>query len=122
MTAPPPRPLLLASAPPPLLAGTDAVFHEIETLAEAFGGTVISLHPFADPARRFPMAAMGLTKLPQILGAASRCDLVHVFNPAPYGFPLLRLLRKPVVYTVTAALDPPARSAAMSSGAVGPWM
>ena len=84
--------------------GTDAVFQEMATLAGAFDGEIVHLHPFANPAQRFPMAAMGLTRLPQILKLAASCDVVHVFNPTLYAFPFLRFVSKPVVYTVSASL------------------
>ena len=98
--------LFLSSAPPPRIPGTDAVFQEMATLTGAFNGEIIHLHPFADPARRFPMAAMGLTRLPQILKLAATCDVVHVFNPTLYAFPFLRLVSRPVVYTISASLRP----------------
>ncbi len=34
-----------------------------------------------------------------------RCRINHVFFSFPYAFPVLRLLRNPIVYTVTASLD-----------------
>lgn len=98
--------LFLSSAPPPRVPGTDAVFQEMATLAGAFNGEIIHLHPFADPARRFPMVAMGFTRLPQILKLAATCDVLHVFNPTLYAFPFLRLVSKPVIYTISASLGP----------------
>ena len=96
--------LFLTSAPPPEIPGTDAVFQEMVTLAGAVDGNIVHLHPFASPARRFPMAAMGLARLPGILKLAAHCDVVHVFNPGLYAFPFLRLVSKPVIYTVSASL------------------
>lgn len=98
--------VFLSSAPPPKIPGTDAVHQEMTVLADTVSGEIVHLHPFENPAWRFPMAAMGLTRLPQILSQAAKSDVVHVINPTLYAFPFLRMIKKPIVYTVSASLGP----------------
>lgn len=100
------HPLLLTSAPPPIIRKTDASFEEIVTLRNAFSGTIVHLHPFTRPKWKVPNAVLGFTRIRTILQAQTTAKVVNVFNPAPYDFPILRFLKKPVIYTITASIDP----------------
>ena len=100
--------LYLTATPPPHFAETDAVFQEIETLQRAFAGEHISITPARMPGARYPRQLFGLQCLARIWKAESRTRVTQIFYPVLYCFPILRLLRNPIVYTVTASI---ARSA-----------
>jgi glycosyltransferase involved in cell wall biosynthesis len=97
--------LYLITAPPPPIKGTDAVFQEVDALRGAFQGEVVNLSPLTNSTRRFPKQLYGLQKIPEIRDLESRCKINNIFFSFPYLFPILRFLRNPVIYTVTASLD-----------------
>jgi glycosyltransferase involved in cell wall biosynthesis len=97
--------LYLLTAPPPVFAGTDAVLQEVAALRQVFDGTVLNLFPFKTSTRRFPKQLLGLHMIKEMRDAENRCNINHLFFPSPYPLPVLRLLRKPVFYTITASLD-----------------
>ncbi len=102
------KPLFLVTSPPPLLQGADAVFQDVAHLRERFGGETLNLYPLRRPTLWFPRAWYGW-HLRDALHAA-HADLLHVFFPLPYVFPVLRRLRRPLILTITAALDPNRRA------------
>jgi glycosyltransferase involved in cell wall biosynthesis len=93
------------TAPPPVVAGTDAVVQEIDALRARFGGEVNCLYPFRRPGRRLPRFLYGLHQLGALREAESSVDIHHVYGPDLYVYPVLRRLRRPVVYTVTTSLS-----------------
>ena len=70
----------------------------------AFNGEAVNLCPRAIPGRPFPPQLFGFHRLPQIWRLERRCEINHVFHSIPYHFPVLRLLQKPVVYTVLTSV------------------
>jgi glycosyltransferase involved in cell wall biosynthesis len=106
--------LYLLTTPPPALEGTDAVFQDVEALRRRFQGDVINLSPRKSSIRRFPKQFYGLHNILEIRNLERRSEVNHVFFSYPYPFPVLRFLRNPIVYTVSASLDvankPPACS------------
>jgi glycosyltransferase involved in cell wall biosynthesis len=103
--------LYLLTSPVPMIEGTDAVFQEVATLKEAVGGETINLCPRKRPGAPFPPQLFGFQKLPQLWQAERRRRVNHLYFSVPYFFPVLRLLKNPVVYTVVASLagrSPPA--------------
>jgi glycosyltransferase involved in cell wall biosynthesis len=97
--------LYLLTAPPPPIEGTDAVFQEVAALRGALQGETVNLCPLKSSTRRFPKQLYGFHKTRQIKDLEQRCKINHIFFSFPYPFPILRLLRNPVFYTVTASLD-----------------
>jgi glycosyltransferase involved in cell wall biosynthesis len=97
--------LYLLTAPPPPIEGTDAVFQEVAALRGAFQGETVNLSPLKSSTRRFPKQLYGFHRLREINNRESRCKINHLFFSSPYPFPILRFLRNPVLYTVTASLD-----------------
>jgi glycosyltransferase involved in cell wall biosynthesis len=97
--------LYLLTAPPPPIEGTDAVFQEVAALCAALQGETINLCPVKSSTRRFPKQLYGFHKIRQFKDLEKRCKINHIFFSFPYPFPILRLLRNPVFYTVTASLD-----------------
>ncbi len=96
--------LYLLTSPEPVIEGTDAVFQEVSTLKAAFDGRVVNLCPRKVPGRPFPPQLFGFHKLPHLLRLERQSSVTHVYFSVPYYFPVLHLLRKPIVYTVVASL------------------
>jgi glycosyltransferase involved in cell wall biosynthesis len=107
--------LYLTTTPSPPFEGTDAVLQDVAVLRDAFQGEIVNLAPLKSSARRFPKQLFGFHKIIEIKNAESRCKINHLFFSFPYPFPILRLLRNPVFYTVTASLDPNKRPPAHAS-------
>jgi glycosyltransferase involved in cell wall biosynthesis len=97
--------LYLLTAPPPPIDGTDAVFREVAALRGALQGETVNLCPLKSSTRRFPKQLYGFYKILEIKNLETRCKINHIFFSFPYPFPILLLLRNPVIYTVTASLD-----------------
>jgi glycosyltransferase involved in cell wall biosynthesis len=97
-------PLYLTTMPPPALAGTDAVYQDIDALIQAFGGSRLSLYPLRKPSRFVPSWMMGLRHRSAWRRAATNASLVHVFSATLKPIPALNGLEKPIVYTVTASV------------------
>ena len=95
--------LYLLTAPPPPIEGTDAVFQEISTLRTAFGGSTFNLFPFTRPNARFPKWLYGLHAITRLRARERAHRLNHIYFAVPYAFPALRVLRNPLIYTVTAS-------------------
>lgn len=95
--------LYLLTAPPPPIEGTDAVFQEVAALRAAFQGDTFNLFPFAHPSGRFPKWLYGLHAVGRLRAREGAHRLNHVYFAVPYVFPVLRALRNPLIYTVTAS-------------------
>jgi glycosyltransferase involved in cell wall biosynthesis len=97
--------LYLLTAPRPPIAGTDAVFNEVAALQAEFGGEAMNLFPFATPRIRLPRLLYGMHAVPGLRRAEARHDTNHIYFGVLHWFPVLDLMRKPIVYTVSATLD-----------------
>lgn len=93
------------TAPPPRVAGSDAVFQEVEFLIGSFGGDAVVRYPFETPSRFWPKQFYGLHNLAEARKLEEAADLNHVWFAMLYPFAFLRFLRKPVVYSVVAGLQ-----------------
>lgn len=89
---------------PPCIPGTDAVYQEVEALNEKFGIEIIRWYPFSTYTPYFPPFLFGLHNLVKIWKKEQDCDLHHIFHSIWYPFPLISLLRKPVIFTVAGGL------------------
>jgi glycosyltransferase involved in cell wall biosynthesis len=96
--------LYLLTSPKPRIDGTDAVFQEVECLKTAFAGEVLNLCPRKVLGAPYPPPLFGFHNLPALFAAERRCELSHLYFSVPYFFPVLNLLRKPIVYTVVASV------------------
>jgi glycosyltransferase involved in cell wall biosynthesis len=97
--------LYLLTTPPPLFEGTDAVLQEASALREAFGGKIVNLSPLRTSMARFPKQFFGFHYIGKIRQLQRELGVTHVYFPSPYFFPVLRLLREPIFYTVAGSLD-----------------
>jgi len=89
----------------PPFPDTDAVFQEVKALESRFGGTTINLYPFKRPFRFFPRFLYGIHRRQELTKIESSFDLHHVFHPTPYIFPILKRLKKPIIYSVNAGIN-----------------
>jgi glycosyltransferase involved in cell wall biosynthesis len=97
-----------------VVPGTDAVVQEVELLRARFGGEVMYLRPSWRARARYPRELLGLHRLRTIRRWDAHVDLHHVYAPQLFRLPLLRLVRRPVVYTVTSGVGPECRLPAAS--------
>lgn len=97
--------LYLLTAPAPSIEGTDAVFQDIAVLRRTFTGAVINLNPLKSSRHRYPKQFFGFHKIPDIRRLERQHTVNHVFFGDAYPFPIFRLLRNPVIFTVTGSLD-----------------
>ncbi len=89
---------------PPRIPGTDAVYQEVELLNKTFGTEIIRWYPFSTYTPFFPAFLFGLHNLADIWKKEQDCDIHHIFHSIWYPFPLLFILRKPIVFTVAGGL------------------
>jgi len=92
------------TVPPSPLSACDAVVQEVHALRTHFGGDLVHLYPGRVPGTRFPRRWWGLQRLPLLLRADRRVTCHHLYNPDPYPFAVLRLLRRPIIYTAAAGV------------------
>jgi glycosyltransferase involved in cell wall biosynthesis len=90
--------------PPPKMAGTEAVTQEIDALHREFGRGLIYLGPPDHPIFRLPRLLYGFHHLWKIRRMEEEITLHHIYNPDPYPFPVLKWLRKPIIYTLVSGL------------------
>lgn len=92
--------------PPSPLAGCDAVVQEVQALQGRFGGRISHLYPGRQPGTRFPRRLWGMMRGPALCWMERQIKVHHLYNPDPYPFAVLRFLRRPVIYTVSAGVQP----------------
>lgn len=95
--------LYLVASPKPMIEGTDALWNEVNQVASE-SGKVLSIYPSKKPSSRLPRHIYGLNKLKQIKQAARDCDIVHIYSAGLFPYPLLDLINKPIIYSVTSSL------------------
>jgi glycosyltransferase involved in cell wall biosynthesis len=92
------------TSPPPRIPGTDALYQEAELLESQSGAGIIRWYPLSAYTPYLPPFLYGFHQLVKIWKKEQECDIHHIFHSVWYPFPLLALLRKPVVFTVSAGL------------------
>ncbi|MGQ9816068.1 MAG: glycosyltransferase, partial [Candidatus Roseilinea sp.] len=91
--------------PPSPMADCEAVAQDVRLLQRIAPGERFHLYPTRAPGTRIPRLLWGLNQLPALWRAERSIDLHHVFNPDPFPFLALRLLRRPIVYTVVGGMN-----------------
>ncbi|MGQ9904034.1 MAG: glycosyltransferase [Anaerolineae bacterium] len=91
--------------PPSPMADCEAVAQDVRLLQRIAPGERFHLYPTRAPGTRIPRLLWGLNQLPALWRAERSIDLHHVFNPDPFPFLALRLLRRPIVYTVVGGIN-----------------
>jgi glycosyltransferase involved in cell wall biosynthesis len=99
--------LYLLTMLPPKMPECEAISQEIEALRGHFGGDLIYLNPNHRSPLYIPRILFGFHKLGHLRAIESGSSLLvhHLYNPDPFPFPVLRLLRDPVVYSLTGGVQ-----------------
>ena len=95
-------PVYHVAAPPPAIAGTDALWQDIDLLARHFQATSACVYPFRTPRPLVPPLLYGWAALNQLRTFDHPGHLHHVFSPVAFAYPYLRKLKQPLVYSVVA--------------------
>ncbi len=96
--------LYLHTAPLPKIQGTDAVFNEVRLLKSHFSGFEFTLYPFKSPSSKLPRSLYGWHLLVQLKRLQEMVSLNHIYSPGLHYYPVLKYLKKPVIYSVSAAV------------------
>lgn len=89
---------------PPKRPCCEAISQEIAALREHFTGKLLYLNPNQHAPVYIPRLLFGFHNLRELRTLEADIDLHHIYNPDPYPFPILRLLRRPVVYSLTGGI------------------
>ncbi|RMF02564.1 MAG: glycosyltransferase [Chloroflexi bacterium] len=98
------RPLYHLTILPPPLSGTEAVSQEVAALQARFGGELVYLNPNRRLPLPLPRLAFGWQMAPRLRALETSHTLHHIFNPDPFPFPILKILRRPTLYTLTGGI------------------
>ena len=90
---------------PPKMPECEAISQEIHALRSHFGGDVVYLNPNQHSPIYLPRVLFGFHKLRQLRALETNLHLHHLYNPDPFPFPVLRALRRPVVYSLTGGTE-----------------
>jgi glycosyltransferase involved in cell wall biosynthesis len=89
---------------PPKLPGTEASLQELNTLKDHFGGEVIFINPNQNSPVYLPRLLFGFQLLKKIRAKEAHFHAHHLYNADPFPFPVLRLLRQPVIYSISSGV------------------
>ena len=89
---------------PPARPECEALSQEIAALREHFGGELFYLNPNQHAPVYVPRFLFGFYQLRQLRHLEAKFDLHHVYNPDAYAFPVLRRLRRPVIYSISSGV------------------
>src|SRR3972149_10493215 len=89
---------------PPKMPEAEAMSQEISALRGHFGGDLVYLNPNQYSPFYVPRLLFGFHKLKQLRAQETNFDIHQLYNPDPFAFPILRLLRRPIVYTLSCGV------------------
>lgn len=89
---------------PPKISNTEASLQEINALREYFGGKIVYVNPNQHSPIYLPRLLFGFHKLKQMRAEEVDFHLHHFYNADPFPFPMLRWLRRPVIYSVSSGV------------------
>lgn len=96
--------LYILTSPKPAFEGTDAVFQEIAALRRSVNGDSINIFPLKKPSSFFPRFLYGWHNLRELQRKEQAVEINHLYAPQLYHYPILKSLKKKVIYTVIASL------------------
>ena len=99
-----PRVTFLVTYPRDVDPAREAVAQDVAALRSRVDGRTAHISPPEGLRRFFPERLFGLWLLPSLKRIEARTDVFHVLHGGLHYFPLLRFLRRPVVYSVLAGL------------------
>ncbi len=89
---------------PPQRPACEALSQEVQALRDHLGGELVYLNPNGRLPIYIPRLLFGLHQLRSLRAREAGVTLHHVYNPDPFPFPVLRALRRPVVYSLTGGV------------------
>ncbi|MBN1454109.1 MAG: glycosyltransferase [Anaerolineales bacterium] len=90
---------------PPPLPDCEALSQEIVSLRQQFTGDVVYINPNQKlPVSIIPRMLFGFHQIRTLRKQEAAFTLHHLYNPDPFPFPVLRWLRRPVIYTISSGL------------------
>lgn len=97
--------LYLLATLPPKLPAAEAISQEIGALRDCFGSDIVYLNPNERSPIFIPRLLFGFHKLKQLRAQETRYQIHHFYNPDPFPFPILRQLRRPVIYSISCGVE-----------------
>jgi glycosyltransferase involved in cell wall biosynthesis len=91
---------------PPKMPEAEAMSQEIGALRAHFGGELVYLNPNQYSPIYVPRLLFGLHLLKQLRAKEADHQIHQLYNPDPFPFPILRLLRRPAIYALSCGLGP----------------
>jgi glycosyltransferase involved in cell wall biosynthesis len=91
---------------PPKRPQCEALSQEVAALRAQFESDLVYLNPNVHMPIYIPRLLFGFQKLRRLRAREAAFDLHHLYNPDPFPFPILRFLRRPVLYTISSGLGP----------------
>jgi glycosyltransferase involved in cell wall biosynthesis len=89
---------------PPEMPESVAELQEINALRQHFGGSLLYLNPNPCSPIYVPRLLFGFHVLYKMRKQETALDLHHLYNPDPFAFPVVRFLRRPVVYSISGGV------------------
>jgi len=89
---------------PPRIPACEAISQEISALCRHVDGEIVYVNPNRRSPFHMPRLLFGFHRLRWLRGQETTLHLHHFYNPDPFPFPYLRLLRQPVVYSLTGGV------------------
>ena len=90
---------------PPKMPKAEALSQEIRALRNYFSGDLLYLNPNQLTRLYIPRLLFGFHRLRELWNRERHLDLHHFYNPDAFPFPILRCLRRPVVYTISSGVS-----------------
>ncbi len=89
---------------PPKMPGCVAEIQEIDRLRDHFGGDLGYLNPNERSPIYVPRLFFGFQKLRALRKREQDFDLHHIYNPDAFAFPVLKYLKRPVIYSISGGM------------------
>ena len=102
------------ASPSPQFEGSDALYNELSQISSNYTSKITSLYPFKRPTEWLPPKLYGLHIMKTLRQADQQFDLHHVFASSLTKMPVLRILKKPIIYSVVGGI--PSSTARKYSG------
>ena len=90
---------------PPRMPEAEAMSQEISALRAHFGGDLVFINPNQHAPIYIPRLLFGFHKLNHLRIREASVQAHQLYNPDPFPFPILRLLRRPVIYTLSCGVE-----------------
>ncbi len=89
---------------PPKIPQAEALSQEIAALRGYFDGELNYINPNQRSPLPLPRVLFGFQQLKWLRRTENQFSLHHFYNPDAFPFPVLRFLRRPVIYTITSGV------------------